>query len=468
MIKTIKLLPVTTLSLAVSACFGLSAFLCNNAAAAEDATCTVAAVLPAAKTGADTASSDEVWSVHGQFTNFTQGHAGFNAAYSGTNSMEVNGRTEETTDITLFAGRRLWRGAELWINAEIDQGYGVSNTLGMAGYPSGEAYKVGANAPYLRLPRLFFRQVIALGGETTQVESAANQLAGMTSADNLTLTAGKFSVADIFDTNSYAHDPRSDFMNWSIIESGAFDYAADVWGYTYGAAAEWTQDWWTLRGGVFQLSPEPNAKITNVDFTQYSLVMELEQRHQWLGHPGKIKLLGFMNSARMGSYQDALQLALQTNSTPNTALVRRSGTDSGLGINIEQELSPDLGVFARLSKRGGSMEAYEFTDINQSISAGLSIKGGQWGRAQDTLGIAGVVNALSGDARAYFAAGGTGLLIGDGQLHYAPEKVLDIYYALHIHPHITLTADYQHAANPAYNQDRGPISFYGVRAHAEF
>ena len=414
----------------------------------------------------DTAPED--WALHGQVTNVTQGHPRFTSSYSGTNSLIANGRTEETTDITLYAGVRLWRGAEFWINPEIDQGFGLSNTVGMAGFPSGEAYKIGANVPYPRLPRVFLRQVIPLSGELVKMESSANQLAGSKAANNVTLTIGKFSVTDIFDTNTYAHDPRGDFLNWSIIDAGAFDYAADAWGFTYGAAAEWTQDAWTLRGGVFQLSKIPNGKIVNVDFSQYMLVTELEQRYQMRGHPGKAKLLAFVNRGRMGSYRDALQLAQLAGDTPDTGLVRRFASRPGVAINLEQELAPDLGMFLRASLNNGTKEAYEFTEINRSISGGLSLKGGRWGRDDDTFGLAGVVNGLSSDARRYFANGGIGILIGDGGQTYGAEKVLETYYSMRVNRHVTLAVNYQHVNNPAYNRDRGPVSIFGVRAHAEF
>ena len=414
----------------------------------------------------DTAPED--WALHGQVTNVTQGHPRFTSSYSGTNSLIANGRTEETTDITLYAGVRLWRGAEFWINPEIDQGFGLSNTVGMAGFPSGEAYKIGANVPYPRLPRVFLRQVIPLSGELVKMESSANQLAGSKAANNVTLTIGKFSVTDIFDTNTYAHDPRGDFLNWSIIDAGAFDYAADAWGFTYGAAAEWTQDAWTLRGGVFQLSKIPNGKIVNVDFSQYMLVTELEQRYQMRGHSGKAKLLAFVNRGRMGAYRDALQLAQLAGDTPDTGLVRRFASRPGVAINLEQELAPDLGMFLRASLNNGTKEAYEFTEINRSISGGLSLKGGRWGRDDDTFGLAGVVNGLSSDARRYFANGGIGILIGDGGQTYGAEKVLETYYSMRVNRHVTLAVNYQHVNNPAYNRDRGPVSIFGVRAHAEF
>lgn len=410
----------------------------------------------------------QAWALHGQVTNITQKHSRFKSLYSGANSLNPDGRIEETTDITLFAGVRLWQGAEFWLNPEIDQGFGFNNTLGVAGFPNGGAYKLGSNAPYLRLPRAFIRQTISLGGVAQTIEPAANQLGGTRSANNLTLTAGKFAVTDIFDTNSYAHDPRADFLNWSIIDSGAFDYAADSWGYTYGSAVEWTQDWLTLRGGVFQLSEIPNGKVTGLHLNQNALIAELEMRHQVTGRPGKIKLLAFRNHGNMASYREATQLGIDTASTPNVALVRRVGSRSGFAVNLEQEVASDVGAFARFGMNGGDKEAFEFSDINNSVAAGLSIKGDRWSRHDDTVGVAFAINRLSGSARDYFSAGGLGILVGDGALNYGSEKILEAYYTLRANSHLALTLDFQRIANPAYNRDRGPVNFVALRVHGEF
>ncbi len=426
-------------------------------------------VLPSAQVSTAAPIAPETWGMYGQFTGVSQYHPAFAAPYTGQNSLSPGAANPETTDLTLFAGMRIGSG-ELWINPEVDQGFGLSNTLGVAGFPSGEAYKVGANSPYLRLPRVFYRQVVNLGGEEQNIEPAANQLRRTQTANNVILTIGKFSVVDVFDTNTYAHDPRADFFNWSIVESGAFDYAADAWGYTKGASVEWTESWWTVRGGFFDLSNIPNTTVLDHTFAQHEWVSELEERHQLWGHPGKAKLLGFINQGRMGSYTDALQLALQTNSTPDTSLVRRGSSRSGFAINLEQELASDLGAFARASANQGSKEAFDFTEINKSVSAGLSLKGNRWGRNDDTVGLAVVANGLSSAARSYFAAGGMGILIGDGQLpHYGLEKIMETYYsyAMPAVDHLILTLDYQYVVNPAYNQDRGPVNFFGVRLHKE-
>ena len=401
----------------------------------------------AADNGAGAAAPSESWSLHGQFTGVAQYHPAFRSPYQGPNSLDPGHSGRETVDLTLYAGVRLWSGASVYLNPEIDQGFGLSTTVGLAGFSSGEAYKVGSSDPYLRLPRLFVRQVFDLG---------------------LVLTAGKFSAVDIFDTNRYAHDPRADFMNWAVIESGAYDYAADAWGYSYGAAAEWTQSGWTLRGGAFALSRVPNQRELDRSFKQFELVAEAEERHTWLDHPGKLKLLAFNNRGRMGSYDAAVDLALRTDTVPDTAAVRRVASRPGIAINFEQEVGADLGVFTRASANDGTMEAFEFTEINRSWSGGVSLSGNRWDRPQDTLGMAAAINGLSSAARRYFSAGGIGILIGDGRLpDYGLEKILETYYATRVGSVMTLSADFQYVVNPAYNADRGPVCIFGVRLHAE-
>jgi high affinity Mn2+ porin len=419
---------------------------------------------------ADAASSPSppAWQLQGQLTNVTQRHPAFAAPYTGANSLQPHEPMQETSDLTLLAGARLAPHTEAWLNAEVDQGFGLSNTLGVAGFPSGEAYKVGADKPYLRLPRAFVRRTLDLGGEMQALEADANQFADTVSADRLTFTLGKFSVVDVFDTNRYAHDPRGDFLNWSLIDAGAFDYAADAWGYTFGAAAEWTTGAWTWRGGAFQLSSQPNAEVTGLHPRQHMLVAEAEHRHAWLGQPGALRLLVFSNRAEMGRYRDALALGQATGSAPDTAQVRRMQSRPGAALNLEQALSDDAGVFARASANGGAQEAYEFTEINRSLSGGLALKGARWGRKDDTLGLAGAVNRLSAAARDYFAAGGMGILIGDGALAYAPERIVEAYYQLVPVAHVALALDAQRIANPAYNRDRGPVDVFGLRLHAQF
>lgn len=404
---------------------------------------------------------------HAQATYVSQYDPPFRAPYGGRNSLDPNiGR--ETFDTTLYAGVRLWEGAEAWVNPEVDQGFGLSASVGAAGFPSGEAYKVGASYPYTRLHRAFLRQTIDLGGEVQKVDAGLNQFSGSQTSDRLVLTVGKFSVGDIFDTNKYAHDPRSDFMNWTIIDTGTFDYAADAWAYTVGAAAEWYQGPWTLRGGLFDLSIAPNATHLDSQFGQFQWVGEIERRYSIWDQPGKIAISGFLTRGRMGSFQDAIQLAALTGGPADIAAVRRYQSRGGISMNLEQQLIPNVGFFARAGIADGNKEPYEFTDVDRTVAAGLSISGKQWGRDDDTFGIAGVVNGITNVHQAFLNAGGLGILVGDGMLpHPGNEKILETYYSFPVFA-AKVTLDYQLIVNPGYNRDRGPVSVLGFRVHSQY
>ncbi len=408
------------------------------------------------------------FAVHGQATYVEQEDGAFTAPYSGPNSLTPDsGR--ETADVTLDLGARLWRNAELWLDEEIDQGYGLSNTLGVAGFPSGEAYKVGRNQPYLRTARAFIRQTIDLGDATQEAGDAANQFADSYSKDRWVFTVGKFGVPDIFDVNQYAHDPRGDFLNWSAIEAGSFDYAADAWGFTVGAAAEWYHGDWTVRGGIFDLSDVPNSTRLDPGMHEFQLDAELEHRHRIAGRPGKLMMTVFQSHGRMGLLDQALALAQQTGLPPNTASVRSWRTRTGISFNLEQELTRDLGLFARIGKAGGNVETYEFTDIDRAQELGLSLKGGRWSRPDDTVAIAGMNNAISGEREAYLNAGGLGILVGDGRLPQpSTERIVETYYSAAAYSQIVfVTVDFQRIFNPAYNTQRGPVSVVAVRVHAQ-
>jgi high affinity Mn2+ porin len=407
------------------------------------------------------------FAVHGQTTFLEQYAPPFRAPYAGPNSLIPN-QGRETWDATAYLGWRLWSGAEFWADPEIDQGFGLSNTLGVAGFPSAEAYKVGASVPYLRLQRAFVRQTIDLGGDVEKVESGANQFGGSQTADRLVITVGKFAVVDIFDTNKYAHDPRGDFMNWSLSDTATFDYAADAWGYTYGAAVEWYKGQWTFRGGLFDLSIQPNTTNLDASFDQFQWNGEIERRYALWGQPGKIAVGGFLSRGRMGSFQDAIQLAALTGGPANITAVRRYTSRGGVSLNLEQQVTEELGLFARAGWANGDVEPYEFTDVDRTVAAGLSLAGKQWGRPDDTVGLAGVVNGITAVHQSFLNAGGLGILIGDGMLpHPGPEQIIETYYALPV-SFFRLTLDYQFIVNPGYNEDRGPVSVVSARLHAQF
>jgi high affinity Mn2+ porin len=417
------------------------------------------------------ASPDEPaddFAVHGQITYTEQDTTGFRAPYRGANSLTPDNGAE-TVDATLDLGARLWSGAEIWTSPEADQGFGLDDTFGVAGFPSGEAYKVGKNQPYFRLQRLFVRQTLDLDGRREPVEPSQLELGGAHSPDRLVLTIGKFSVVDIFDNNRYAHDPKNDFLNWAAIDAGTFDYAADSWGYTAGAALEWYSGSWALRYGLFDLSDIPNSPDLEPAFHEFQFDYEMEKGYRLADRPGTLRITAFDSRGRMGLLDQAIALGQSTDSPPSVALVRRFRDRLGAHLNLEQELCDGLGMFARVGKDQGNVEPYEFTDIDRSTSAGLSLQGGRWSRAGDTVGLAAILNGISAERERYLNAGGLGILIGDGKLpNPGPEKIVETYYALAITPYAHLTLDYQFVTNPGYNRDRGPVSIFAVRAHAQF
>ena len=406
------------------------------------------------------------WEIHGQTTYLGQGYPAFRAPYTGTNSLTPARQAQATWSNSLYLNARLWEGGEVYYNPELLQGFGLSDTVGVAGFPSGEAQKSNFPYPHYNTSRLYVRQTFGFGGEQEELASGQQQLAGKVDVNRLTLQAGKFSVGDVFDGNAYAKDTRRDFMNWSIWAPGAFDYAADKLGLTYGMTAELNQKNWALRGGYFLMGAVSNSNNFDTQvFRRGQYVAELETRYSLFSRPGKLRTIGWVSSANSGSYRETLNNpALNL----DIAQTRTGRLKYGYVFNVEQSVTDDIGLFGRWSWNNGKTEIMSFTDIDASLSLGTSIKGTKWGRPDDTIGIAGAINALSNDHRDFIAAGGLGPLIGDGQLNYRKERILETYYAYALTKAITLTADYQFVTNPAYNADRGPVHVFSGRLHGEF
>lgn len=406
------------------------------------------------------------WEIHGQTTYLAQGYPSFRAPYSGPNSLSPNAQMKATWSNSLFLNARLWDGGEIYYNPELTQGFGLSDTVGAGGFPSGEAQKSDFPYPHYNTSRLFVRQTFGFGGEQEELASGPTQLAGKADVSRLTVQAGKFAITDVFDGNAYAKDPRRDFMNWAMWAPGAFDYSADKVGLTYGATAELNQKQWALRAGYFLMDAESNSNNFDMRvFQRGEYVIELETRYSLFGQPGKLRTIGWLNSAYSGSYRETL-------ANPafgvDIAQTRRGRIKYGYVLNLEQAVTDDIGLFGRWSWNDGKTEIMAFTDIDASLSLGTSIKGTRWGRPDDVVGVGGAVNALSKDHRDFIAAGGMGVLIGDGRLNYRNERILEAYYAFALNKQLTFTADYQLIVNPAYNADRGSVSIFSGRLHGEF
>ena len=320
------------------------------------------------------------------------------------------------------------------------------------------------------MQRLFFRQTFDLGGALQAIAPDLNQLGGAQTADRVVLTLGKFSSFDVFDTNKYAHDARNDFLNWSLIDAGNFDQAGDAWGFSYGAAAEWYQDWWAIRGGAFDLPTRPGYEYLDPNLGhQEQYVAELEERHVLFGQDGKVKFSGFLSRGLFGSYAQAVALARKTGGTPSLFNVLKYRGKGGGSMNVEQAITEDLGFFFRAGLSDGSSSITSYTDIDNTVSLGLSLTGNRWARPDDTLAVGLVRNDISRHFKDYLRAGGLGILIGDGQLaNSGPEQITEAFYSYAVIKGVNVTADYQFIDNPAYNRDRGPASFIGTRLHAQF
>ncbi len=433
------------------------------------ATLLLALVCAAAAQAQDDLPAPEAANAKFQATYIWQVKPAFPAAYSGVNSLSAAAEKSYSFTSTAYLGWRLGRGTELYFNPELVQGVPMSRLTGLGGLSNAELQKTAGSNPVLYRARLFVRQSWGLGGGAEAVASDANQLGGARDKNRVVLTAGNLAVSDIFDANVYAHDPRTQFMNWSFLTHGAYDFAADARGYSMGAALEYFRDDWAVRVGRFMQPRESNGlALDRALASHYGDQIEFEKAYALAGQGGKARLLLFRNRAVMGGFDAALASA--QGGVPAVAAVRQLRTKQGWGVNLEQSLTSDAGMFARLGRSDGESEAFAFAEIDRSLSLGVNVKGAAWSRAQDTLAVAYARNGLSASHQAFLAAGGSGFFVGDGRLNYRPEAIVEGYYSigLNVLQRSALSLGVQFIRNPAYNADRGPVRVVSVRLHTEF
>lgn len=419
----------------------------------------------------------ENWSCHFQFTSIEQAHPDFHADYSGKNSLQNKSESAMSVTSTLFLGRKLWKGAAVFVDGEIAGGKGMSSALGLAGAANGETFRVGNPAPALYMARGFFEQHIALRkSKTEHCEGDKNQLACNLPTSRITITLGKFSMADFFDDNAYAHDPRSEFMNWALMDNGAWDYPANTRGYTWGGVVELIEP-----GYSFRLSSVLVPKIANSQIYDFNIARangetaEFEKKFKIKNHPGNFRVLGFANFSSAPSYNTAINEMRKGDSSlvdvfsGHTTGVQYGGLKYGFGISFNQELTKDIGVFSRVGWNDGQTATWAFTEIDQTASAGLRIRANMIKRSDDNFGLACVVNGLSDAHRNYLNAGGYGFMLGDGKLsNYGYEQILETFYRIRLSQYLWATIDYQLILNPGYNKSRGPVNVFAIRGHVEF
>lgn len=432
---------------------------------------------------AQTPPEEAGWNFHAQNTAIVQGYPGFAAKYTGPNSLPAGGEVRESISLDLMAGLRLWRGAEAHIDGLMWQGFGLHDTLGVEGFPNGEAFRLGTAVPNGTISRLFIRQTIGLGGEREAVADDHFTLAGKQDVSWIAVTIGRFSPKDVFDNNAYANDPRTQFLSWALMANEAWDYPADAIGFTTGIAIELNQPAWTLRYGFFQM-PRVQNSLTADDrifkwpyegsaqdgpiLNAWGMVMEFERRYTITDHAGTLRLLAFLNRANMADYSAATAILLADGPGADFTAARKFRFKYGFGLNWEQQLMKNVGVFSRLGWNDDREEGWVFSDVGYAGSVGLSVKGESWHRPDDTFGLAGVASGISRAEQEFFQAGGTGILAGDGNLSYGWEKILETYYDFKIWKTVHAAVDYQFVTDPAFNRDRGPVSVFAARLHWEF
>ena len=411
---------------------------------------------------------EEPWDAHIQFTYLGQKKSSFKAAYSGTNSLSPDEENPYSFTSTLYFGARAWQGAEFYFNPEMISAFPASGLHGLGGLTNGEQQKSSTSQPVYYLARAYLRQSFSFGDEKLPVEASLNQMGGLVDKRRLVLTIGKISIVDIFDNNLYSHDARTQFANWSFLDSAAYDYAGDAQGYTLGATIEFYFDDWVFRAGRFEGPKESNGQALDPNvLDHYGDQIEIEHAHTFYDQPGKFRLLGFRNQEVMGNFEDAINFASVNGGTPDVANVRRLNIKYGYGISLEQSLSADLGVFFRASLSDGKSETYSFTEVENSITGGVVTNCNYWRRGLDRLGFAFAQNEITAIHQKYLAQSGLGAFIGDGQLNYRPERILEVIYNMNLYKTTWLSLGVQRIDNPAYNADRGPITVSTLRFHAE-
>jgi len=440
-------------------------------------TCLFLSGLSASAQQNDALLKDSGWSFHFQFTGILQGHPTFSSPYSGQNSLKAEHERAYSVTTTAYLGRKLWKGAALYFNPEMAGGKGIGSTLGIAGFPNGETFRIGNPEPTVYVARVFLRQHINLDKDHfEELSDDANQVKERVSTSRITISAGKFSVGDLFDNNGVSHDPRSDFMNWAFMSNGAYDYAANTRGYTYGLVAEYIRPGWALRFGTVLEPTYANGPDLDTHYTETnSENLELEKQYTLGGKKGAarkgiLRLLTYYNVNKAPAYDQVVADKLSGVDTSMDVLFGKKygGKKFGFGINVEQELSERVSAFLRLGWNDGKHATWAFTEIDNTFSGGIRINGQGWHRAADNIGVALLSNGISGHHRNFLNNGGYGFLIGDGQLpHYGRENAAEVFYQSKLFEHCWGTLDYQLIEHPAYNKDRGPVHVFAARLHID-
>jgi hypothetical protein len=413
--------------------------------------------------------------ISGQANVVMQWHSRFAAQYSGPDSLTPWAQSATTHILTLYTGLELTHSTEVFADMEDATGSGIGNANGLAGYTNIDSVRLAngvalSKGPYLA--RFMLRQIIPLTGERVDADRDELHLATSLPARRIEFRVGKFDMVDFFDQNTYGSDPHLQFLNWTVDSNGAYDYAANTRGYTDGALVEYIDHWWTLRFAEALMPKTANGTYLDADIARARAEnLELEARGKLIAHrAGTVRLLSYLNNANMGNYEKAIAEFLNhETTTPNVVATRQQGRHKyGFGLNLEQQITPDVGVFGRLGWSDGRNESFAYTEDDRTAEFGGFAMGSSWHRHNDRVGAAFVANGIVAAHQQYLALGGLGFVLGDGALTYGREKIVESFYTAHLWRGFSATYDFQHIDNPGYNQARGPVAVSTLRFHTEF
>jgi high affinity Mn2+ porin len=413
--------------------------------------------------------------ISGQANIIVQGHPTFPAQYSGPNSLTAWAQSATTHVVTLYTGYELTPRTEVFFDLEDATGDGIGSANGLAGYSNLDSVRLVQGVALSRDPyvaRFMLRQIIPLSHDRVDADRDELHLATSLPARRLELRAGKFSLVDFFDVSTWGSDSHLQFLNWTVDNNGAYDYAADTRGYTDGALIEYDDHWWTVRFAEALMPKAANGQYLDADLARARAEnLEFVARGNLIAHrPGVIRLFSYLNHADMGNYEDAIDAYLAGGTpTPNIVATRQQGRHKyGFGLNFEQAITPAVGVFGRLGWSDGRNESFCYTEDDRTLELGGFAPGASWHRPADRAGVAFVMNGIVEAHQRYLALGGLGFLLGDGGLSYGHEKIVESFYTVHLWRGIFASYDFQYVNDPGYNRARGPVAISSARLHVDF
>jgi len=411
------------------------------------------------------------WWVSGQINVVFQAHPDFHALYSGPNSLSARAEHATSRVLTLYTGYQLSKHTEALFDLESAGGRGISDALGMAGFTNVDVVRNPSLGSKPYVARAMLHQVFALSWKDEEAERTSTSLLTKLPERRFELRAGKMSVADYFDVNSVGSDSHLQFLNWTAVNDGAYDYAADTRGYTVAAMAEYHDHTWSARFAEALMPKVANGPKLDFNVLRArSENIELEFRPELQKEKKTtIRLLSFINHANMGSYREAVQAFFAgRDPQPDITAHRKQGRIKyGFGLNAEHEITKTVRAFGRLGWNEGQNESFAYTEMDQAVEIGADWRLDRWRRSNDKVGIAFITNGISRLHQLYLALGGNGFLLGDGRLTYGREDILETYYNAHVWRGVYFSPELQWAAHPGYNKDRGPVIVPGLRLHVE-